>query len=448
MVALTDVTNRAFGIKQLAWSPVGPAWADYDQDGWVDLCNDGLWRNNGDGTFSRPWFSGIDGWGVFGVWGDYNSDGFPDLIQVHYSGGRVSLYRNRGNGTFEDVTQAAGLSGFSLTGTSPFGGAWLDVGSDGTLDFVYTAGWWQTGPLRAWLFRNRGNGTFSVEAYADFANNRGAATGDFDDDNDMDIVIPSYRQSSITLLNQGANLVLGESLSSPGFAIGAATADFDRDGRIDIILVGQHSPPVLYLNKGGKFGSSSSGWGMGSSSSGGKTLPSPGLNEFLSVCAADADNDGLPDFYATQEAGEGGVDQLYMNLGGSNFGNVAPTRLKSGYGCAWADIDNDGDMDLLTGGKLFRNEGYTGNSFVQIWLKVRKGQRANIYGASVTLVAGGRRYREEISGGHAHGQNSHVVHFGLGKTPAVSSVTIRWPSGQTQQVRAPAVNRRITVEGP
>jgi hypothetical protein len=357
----TDVTERAGVANSKAWG-IGSAAADFDGDGWVDLLvtnygRNTLYRNRGDGTFEDVTEkAGLAAPGLYtsAVWFDYDNNGTLDLYVghfVHYSkqlepeckaGGIYhycypamydpwpsKLYRNNGDGTFTDVSQASGI------GKHPgkaFGAVAVDFDGDGYLDLFVT-----NDSLPNFLFRNKGDGTFEEigleagVAYSDDGvprSSMGVDAADYDGDGRPDLVVTNFNRERASIYrNRGGGLF--EDRAGPT-GVGAATYmwagwgvrffDFDNDGRLDLVLANGYpgdsrvasaqaskwnEPLFLFSNRDGKFVNLGSAAGEAFT----QEYPARGL------AVGDLDNDGWPDIVV---ANNGDVPLVLHNRGGTN----------------------------------------------------------------------------------------------------------------------------------
>ena len=451
-------------IAQDTGPSVGCAWGDYDSDGYPDLfiANAGttassrLYHNNGDGTFSRiadgPIVNDLSDTDT-GVWADYDNDGDLDLFLANYSPTKDCFYRNEGDGNFTKVTQGAWVTdtGYGV------GAAWGDYDNDGLVD-LYVA---NSGGQNNYLYRNNGDGTMTKitigPAVTSGGNSHGCAWSDYDGDGDVDLlVIGGNGQNDQQFLNNGdgsfIRVTTGHLVNSGGEGTGISCADYDNDGDLDVLVTGFWSNENrLYRNDG---------W------EGFKPVTGTGLKNGNSDNGAwgDYDNDGYLDLFIAN------YDQnnfLFHNNGDGTFTQVTEGALVHdggrSCGCAWADYDNDGDLDLFVAngidffgtnppsepGFLYRNDGGTNH-----WLMLRLvgvASNRSAIGAKVRILAtihGKTLWQlREVSGGDGYcSQNDLRVHFGLGDATTVESVRIEWPSGITQFLRDVAVNQLLTVE--
>ena len=450
----TDVTTAA-GVGQRGWGN-GVCAGDYDNDGFTDLYvtywgPNLLYRNTGQGGFrevakaagvagpSQEWSSGC-------TFVDYDRDGHLDLFVTSYQQfdlakaplpgkgqncewkgmpvfcgprglpfGRVTLYRNLGNGQFEDATAkskvglAQGFYAFTAIAADLTGDGWPDlyVASDSTPSL---------------LFRNERNGTF-------------------------------------TEIGTEAGVAFNEHGFEQG-GMGIAVGDYNGDGLLDLLktnFAGDH--PNLYRGAGqGIFEDSVIQAGLG-------------VNPFYvawGVGFADLDNDGWPDVFQvnghvypelTKEYRNPRI--VYRNLGNGRFEDVSDRSgasladLHSSRGAAFGDIDNDGDLDVLImnmneAPTLLRNDQKSGNHWLRLRLVGRASNRAAI-GALVTVtVAGGRRLVQPLlSQSSFVSQNDLRLHFGLGTATKVDAIEVRWPNGAVQKFAGPAADQDVElIEAP
>ncbi|MCF8244686.1 MAG: FG-GAP-like repeat-containing protein [Saprospiraceae bacterium] len=237
----------------------GVSWGDYDNDGFVDMFVATFWEtnfnllyhNNGDGSFSKASNNAIANEAsksVSGVWGDYNNDGFVDLFVSNAGGKNNSLYKNKGNGNFEKITSGAIVT----DGGNSVGGSWGDFNNDGYLDlFVANAG-----TEHNFLYKNNGNGTFTKITNSPVVTNEGHSHGsawcDFDNDGDLDLFIANDGQNNRLYRNDGNEVfaLVDNAISNDGgLSFGAAWADFDLDGDLDLYVANrENTGDFIYEN--------------------------------------------------------------------------------------------------------------------------------------------------------------------------------------------------------
>ncbi|MBN1774628.1 MAG: VCBS repeat-containing protein [Deltaproteobacteria bacterium] len=377
--------------------------------------HDVLWHNEGDGTFrdvseeaGRPYdFFPTEA----AAWGDYDADGFVDLYAANYetpvgwTAGRLSvgtpdvLWRNRGDGTFEDATSAAGMN---LPGRCGRGVSWADFDFDGDLD-LYVANY-RLHPNYFWLAAGDGtftdvgrtNGTAGVRSDGNYGHSIGAVWGDDDNDGDWDLLVANLAHPRF--LEFSDKTMLYRSSGAPDFAFA------DVREASGITYSETHSNPA---------------WG-------------------------DADNDGDLDLFLT-DVYVGYRSFYYRNDGDGTYTDAtypSGIRVDNGWGCAWADYDGDGRLDLAAR-SLWRNETPDTGHWLQVRLAGTDSNAAAI-GAVVTAHAGGRTLLRQVEGGSGTGvQSSMALHFGLGEATTVETATVRWPSGLVEEYRDLEVDRRV-----
>jgi hypothetical protein len=466
---------------------------DFDGDGLLDIvltsvdyCAPArLYRNRGDGTFEdRTEASGLSAQlgGLNASHTDYDNDGDLDLF-VHRGGWEIpmrnSLLRNDGHGVFTDVTKAAGLANGVFATHSA---AWADYDNDGWVDLYIGH---ELAPSR--LYRNKGDGTFedaSIKAgVAGNAFTKGVSWGDYDNDGFPDLYASNMFGDNFLYRNKGdgtfEEVAAKLGVQKPFASFPTWWFDYDNDGWLDLFVVAYpnsveefvkhylgQAPAAetlkLYRNDGrGGFTDVSAAMGVA------RVVPSMGAN------VGDIDNDGFLDVYLGTGAPSFGSlipNILFRNDAGRRFDDVTEAtgtgHLQKGHGIAFADLDRDGDQDIVlnAGGAVpgdryddavFENPGTAGQHWVALRLIGATSNRAAI-GAKIRVTvapaAGARgqapsrlRYREVSSGG-SFGSNSYTQHVGLGQATAIESIEIAWPASKTRQVfRDPPIDTLLEI---
>ena len=425
---------------------------------------------------------------------DYDNDGNLDLYVTNF--GRNRLYRNRADGTFEDATSAAGVGDRRWGTGCTFG----DYDRDGDVD-LYVANYvdftidyqstipcqWKNIPVYCGprglpaaadiLYRNEGDGTFADASKSAGINELyyGMAAGfaDLDDDGWPDLFVANDSTPNQLYHNQTDGtftevaLLAGVAYSGEGVkqgCMGLALSDYENDGLIDILATNfadEHN--VLYRNSGSLFftdvsylsrvagtGSRQVAWG---------------------TAFFDYDNDGDRDLFVANghtypeadlpQANSSYREEnlLFENRGGGRFDDVS-TKAGPGLairevsrGTCLADYDQDGDMDLFvlnlnSPPTLLRNEGGNKNNFLQIRPEGTRSNRAGI-GTRIAISAAGRRqFAQVLSGGSYLSHHDLKVHFGLGSSTLVETLTVQWPSGAVQTRRDVPANQVLVVREP
>ena len=508
---LSDVTSSAgisfhhnsgaYGGKLLPETlGSGCAFLDYDADGWQDilLINGMDWpghkrqrstlrlfRNNRNGTFTDVTRSAgldVEMYGMGVAVGDYNNDGFPDILVTCV--GQNRLFQNTGKGTFVDVTHKSGLGGRIALSTSAL---WFDYDRDGRLDlFVCNYVKWSPehdvfcsldGKTKSyctpeayrgetcWLFHNRGDGSFEdVTAksgtFDSSSKSLGVAMFDYDHDGWPDLVVANDTQPNKLYRNQrngtfkDVAVEAGIAFSTEGKAragMGLDTGDFNHAG-VDGIAITNFDNEMLGLYRGlsnGTFEDVAIPSGVG--------LPSKYSLGF-GCMFADLNLDGSLDLIVANghidetvrnirgNVGYAQPPQLFLNDGRGKFHDVAAemgsdfSQPKVGRGLACADFDGDGDIDvLLTTNNgpayLYRNDLSSGNRSVRFKLAGTQSNRDAI-GATVRIEAGGVAQTRMVRGGSSYLSQSELpLTFGIGKRDRVERVQVQWPSGRTEEYK-------------
>jgi hypothetical protein len=417
---------------------------------------------------------------------DYDNDGDPDVVLLRGAWekpARLTLLRNKGGGVFEDVTIASGL-GEPISSESA---AWGDFDNDGLADLFVCGEYHNESSNRgdcARLYHNKGNGTFeNVAEKAGIVNefvSKGSAWGDFDDDGHLDLFVSNYDGSCRLYRNKGDGTFhdvayeLGVAGPSQNHSFSCWFWDYDNDGRLDLFVndyncsladvvgtymglkISDAGHPYVYRNLGKEgFRDVSSELGID------RPIPAMGAN------FGDIDNDGYLDaYFGTGWMSYSGLipNVMLKNVDGRHFEDVTDSsrtgHLQKGHGISFADWDSDGDLDLfivLGGGipgdqaynVLFQNPGHGRH-----WLKVKlNGTRTNrsALGARirVNLKGDGRAtqsiYRT-IGNNGSFGGNSLVESIGLGNAQRVTELIISWPTSKTTQTfRDVAADQAIEI---
>jgi hypothetical protein len=489
----------------------GVAWIDYDNDGFQDLyfvngapgTSNALYRNNKDGTFTDVTrAAGVAGEGAGkaayktgAAIGDYDNDRFPDLYVTAF--GPNILYRNNGNGTFTDVTAAAGVAGGPAEWSTSTG--FFDFDRDGRLDLYVVnyldyrltdnpyCGLRQPGHrmychptmfdgMADRLFRNNGNGTFTdVSAKAGIANPSGKGLGvvfcDVDRDGNTDVYVANDSVRNFLYRNNGdgtfRDVAYGAGVGfdlngKPQAGMGTDCADYNGDTLPDLFVTNfSEELNTLYENRGdGIFEDVSARAGLGS----GFVPLGFGTRMF------DFDNDGDADLHVTNGHVIDNIsmyqpaltyaqkDLLYENVGGkfrdvSAQGGPALAVERVGRGLAVADFDNDGSLDVAIanlgrGPVLLRNNAGERNN----WIMIKgQGSRSNAFGLGARVsveTAAGVQHKEINNAASYLSSNDVRLHFGLGAARIVRSIEVRWPSGTRQTLKDVAVNQILAVQEP
>lgn len=445
-VVFKDVASEA-GI-QLAGGAA--CWVDIDNDGWVDVVGGGVWKNNRGQSFSR--IGELSPGSV--VAADFDNDGFVDL----FSWSTFKLLRNNGGHGFVEFPLP------SHPRVGPRGAVWADLNNDGFVD-LYVGGY--EGSERSLLvFINEEGKKFRIDRSEGNHATRGVTACDFDQDGDIDIYVSNYRlQPNLLWLNDGKAQLkevareYGVIATKPGFggghSIGASWGDFDNDGLIDLF-----AGNFAHVDNRGDQPKSRFLKNLGESR--GYTFEDLGpcgvhyQESYASPSVADYDNDGNLDLFFTTvynvaSFGRKNNSVLFRNDGEFAVQDVTAATGLAGlpptYQAAWADFDNDGDLDLATAGKVFQNQGT-----LHAWLRVRligdgKIINRSAIGAQVRVGIGEETLTRQVETGTGEGNQSELtLHFGLGEHEDSVDVEVLWPNGDKQIIAGAESGRLLTVE--
>ena len=465
----------------------GSVVEDFDRDGYLDIMasswgfRDQLryFHNNGDGTFSdcsdQAGLRGSVG-GLNLVHADFNNDGHTDVFVLRGAwledSGRLpnSLLRNNGDGTFDDVTEEAGVLSFHPTQTA----AWGDYNNDGWIDlFIGNESFSTQGRHPCELYRNNRNGTFTdvaAEVGVDFAGGwvKGATWGDYDNDGLPDLYLSSLMSLNVLFHNEGRSeegdwrfedVTAKAGVAEPRQSFPVWFWDFNNDGWLDLFVSGYRTDvamvaadyldlpheaevPRLYRNNGnGTFTDVAAEAKLDT------VLWTMGCN------FGDLDNDGYLDLYAG--TGDPSLESLvpnrmFRNSEGRFFQDVTTSggfgHLQKGHGVSFADIDNDGDQDIYSviGGAftgdiahnvLFENPGH-GGRWITLKLEGVQSNRSAI-GARIKVrvksAEGPRDIYATVSTGGSFGASSLQQEIGLGQALSINAIQVTWPTSGTTQ---------------
>lgn len=444
----TEVAEKA-GVSDIGWG-MGVAVGDYNNDGFEDLyvtClgPDYLFKNNGDGTFTNVTAkAGVSDprWSTGASFFDYDRDGDLDLFVSNYvdfdvnnlpefgqgkscqyksiavqcgprglKGAGDSLYRNNGNGTFTEVSKAAGVS--DPDGYYGLGVITSDFDEDGLID-IFVA----NDSTPNFHYRNKGDGTFEeigfvagtgVNENGSEQGSMGVTVSDYDHDGKLDLFVTNFADEYNTLYhNNGKNSFTDLSyaakvaaVSLPYVGWGTKFFDYNNDGWVDLFVANGHVYPQL------------------------------------------------PGYRQRRLLHRNNRDGTFSELS-ADFGAVL-TEDRVSRGVAFGDIDNDGDIDLIIADldgppQLLRNDGGNTDNSILIKTVGVKSNRSGI-GARVTVVSGDLTQVDEVRSGDSYISQSDLrLHFGLQKRTKVDSIEVHWPSGVVDKVSSVGVNRIVTIK--
>jgi hypothetical protein len=491
----------------------GVCIADFDGDGFEDIyfvnghdrynrglrLQNALYRNNRDGTLSDVTDkAGVPGsaYGLGCVWGDYDNDGHPDLYVTQY--GKNILYHNNGNGTFTDVAERAHVDGMDFGTVFHSGATFFDYDRDGKLD-LYVGGYANftstsqqhckiglgvvTSCLPAVyggtpdvLYHNNGDGSFTnvtkkAKIYQPKGLNLSVQAIDYDNDGWPDLFVANDGLEAYLYHNNRdgtfteIGLSSGMALTSDGATMAAmctSLGDYDNDGNLDLYMSDfQLASDHLWRNDG-------RGFFQEVSESAGVREPTRNVLSFGGGFF-DYDNDGWLDLFianghvyeevekTTPDIHYKQINSLFHDEWNGKFLEVAKSSgdgfaiPHAGRGVAFADFDNDGNIDLVVANNndpplLLHNSGVRGRHFITFQLIGVKSNR-DAMGAQITLKAGGLTQLREVAGGGSYLSQSDLrAHFGLNESTKVDSVEVRWQRGLKQVFRDIPADRFYVLE--
>ncbi|NQT61316.1 MAG: VCBS repeat-containing protein [Candidatus Marinimicrobia bacterium] len=441
-----------------------PILGDYNNDGNIDVfvTNGGdqrnfLYQNSGLGYFQRIWEGEIywdQNWSNTASWGDYDNDGALDLFVANGGDGEANaLYHNLGDGTFQRIYEGSIASEVNSSRSA----SWGDYDNDGYLD-LYVGNSSDPNGTNS-LYQNNGDGSFSAVSVGwivfDDDESGSVSWCDYDNDGDLDMYVANCGQNSM-YRNEGegsfTKIQTGVLVAHDDCSQGASWADYDNDGDFDVLVTsGDDHSNRLYQNQGeGVFVEITEG-----------AIVTDNSNSWGSTWA-DLDNDGDLDLFVVNSAEPDPRDNfIYTNNGEGSFTGVYDNLLNQNdlipLGCAWGDYNNDGAIDLFIGidggqNRLYANQGNS-NSWVNIKCVGTASNRSAI-GAKVRVKANiydlDTWQVNEISGQTgAFGQNSLNAEFGLGNADLIDSLRIEWPSGMINEYTDIQVDEFYVIqEGP
>jgi hypothetical protein len=500
----------------------GVALLDYDNDGWLDIymvngstfdALDGkvtpphaaLFHNNHDGTFTDVAAkAGVtnDRWGFGVAVGDFDNDGWPDLVVTNF--GKNRLYRNNHDGTFTDVGEKAGIT----LGNWSSGASWGDYDGDGRLDLFISgylhfdrdhlpisgsqsAGYVQClfrgvttmcGPRGLpgepdHLFHNNGDGTFtdvSVKAGVSDPNKAYGFTSifvDLNNDGKPDLLVANDSLPNYLYINKGDGTFDDQSYIS-GFAVnkdgrevasmGLGVGDYENNGLLDIVDTDFSDDYKLLFHNDGDASFTDVSYRAGIAQA---TIPFLGWG----VGFLDYDNDGWRDIFMVNghvypDAGDHNWGTsyaqrplLFHNLKNGKFDLVPPVEgtgladVIPGRGAAFGDLFNDGKIDVVINpidspAVLLRNVNPDKHHWVELKLVGSGKSPRDAMCATVYLTADGMRQRDDVmSSGSYNSANDQRLHFGLGDATVAGTAEIHWPDGVKETIKLPAPDRIYTI---
>ncbi len=466
---------------------------DFNGDGWLDvfITSSGmmdqakLFLNTGKGDFEdateRAGITGLLG-GLNCIHADYDNDGDKDILILR--GGWLaengkfpnSLLRNKGDGTFDDVTRSAGLKSYHPTQTA----SWADFNKDGFLD-LFIGNESESGAHPCELYKNNGNGTFTEVSNQQGLGNitrfvKGVVWGDINNDKWPDLFISDVRGNNVLYKNNNGkfeNITEKAGVSAPFHSFVTWFFDVNNDGFQDLFVCGYDltdlyslagdfalelqgkkvmtDKPHLYINNGDEtFTDRTLEYGLS------KTMYGMGAN------FGDLDNDGFLDLYIGTGAPEYTTivpNRMFRNVNGKRFEEVTSAggfgHIQKGHGVAFSDLDKDGDQDIyaVMGGVfegdrftnvLFENPGF-GNNWIVIELQGTKTNRDGVGSTIELTLSDSRKIYAVLNSGGSFGASNLQAEIGLGQATQIAELKIHWQNGGTQTFTEIEMNQKIKI---
>lgn len=427
------------------------SWVDINNDGYDDLyvtdmgltAPNLIFMNNTTGGFTAGQVLPEDGVSMSSTWADVDNDGDEDLLVLNNTRNPNHFYRNDNGTLVADNTKS-----FTQDVSYYHGGTFADYDNDNKVD-VFMCNYFPTKYNE--LHRNIGNGSFAKElsnAIPLEANSSlGPTWADYDRDGLMDLFVPNGIGSKNSLFHNDGNGTFSKKNNiinqEGGKSVGSCWGDIDNDGDLDLFVTNSNTTTnFLYKNLGnGNFQKiTTSIVNQGGSSHG---------------CSfADIDNDGDLDLFVTNDKIR---KFLYFNDGNGNFTENRDEAITYNFGLsfghAWSDYDHDGDLDLAVAthsnqkNHIFINNGNT-NNWIEINLKATESNGSAI-GTKIFVETGSKTQMREVNSQSGFGgQSSYTQHFGLGNAATISNITIKWASGIIQKLNNVSINQILEIVEP
>lgn len=457
---ITDASNPIVSDAGAPFSYVGTAWVDIDNDGWLDLyvCSRSVYRNLRNGNFEKL-TTGLELnlSALSTTWTDYNNDGFIDCYLVSTSANKSFLYKNNGNNTFSKITTGAIADSAYNTG---WGCSWGDYNNDGYVDLIIAAAnnfGIVNHPSRFW--KNNGDGSFTKLDTMQFTMLNAAYTCpsfyDYDQDGDIDLFIGSGTASGVTrdfnyqnllkeigvpYLQRIDTLIIGTDLVDGQVW---NFIDYDNDNDLDAFLTNYSVKNNLYRNEGSGYYRKMTEAEVG-------TIVNAGPNNLTNLWG-DFDNDGFLDCFVTKDGNN--ANKFYHNNGNGTFTSLDTISITRGggphYGASAGDYNKDGKLDIFANGLtqtkgLFLNIYQNTNKWINIKCTGTTSNRSALgtrIKAKATINGVAQWQTREINAANSfNSMNMLNVHFGFGNAAQIDSLVVFWPSGLRQNFTNVSLN--------
>jgi uncharacterized delta-60 repeat protein len=430
---------------------LGQAWGDYNKDGFDDLLvvnyagyESFLFKNNGNKTFTRILGDPVvtdKGDSYAGSWGDYDNDGLLDLFIGNYSG-KNFLYHNLNGNSFEKITTGSVANDI----TNLWDACWVDYNNDGLLDVF------QATNNNNFLYKNLGNGQFeritSGSIVTDSEASFSCAWGDYNNDGFIDLFVPNFGNQNNSLyknLGNGAfqKITVGSIVNDGGQSRSASWGDYNNDGFLDLYVTNSGQKNFLYKNNGDETFT--------------KITNDPVVNQSnwsFSSTWTDYNNDGYIDLAVSRSTDTDSVSLFKNNRDGS-FSRIVDSSLIATGTSSWSisasDFDNNGYEDLYVAGRGF-HKGYlfenrnSGNNYVGVSLIGSTSNKAGI-GSRVKVKSNGFWQTKQVSGNTGRAsQGSMRLNFGVAKSSTIDSLIVFWPGNKRQLLINRPANQIIQIK--
>lgn len=456
----TKVTDPTNPIVSDRYNSGGGSWADFNNDGFLDLfvangndtsMNNSLYLNNRIGNFIKVVKGAIvndGGTSIGGTWGDYNNDGNLDMFVTNRlfttSFGNF-FYRGNGDTVFTKITTGGPANDMSNSNSS----SWVDINGDGALDlfvvnFQANNFLYYNSGAPAYSFTRADTGEIVLDASAFSIV---GVWADYNNDRKPDLFCGNAgNQNDFVFTNNGGGRFTRTTLSDGRATLGASWGDYDNDGNLDLFVANYLGQNDLIYHNGGPPGYSLTRVDTG-------VVSNDGGSSVGSVWG-DFDNDGDLDLFVCND---GANNALYLNSGPPNYSftkvttGIVVNDHGASFGCAAADFDNNGSLDLFVANRLGRqNFLYTNNGNSNKWVNIKCVGAINKSGIGTkvrlraTINGVARWQTQEVSGQSGYNSQTLTLHFGLGDAGVIDSVLIDWQSGLTERFGTLMTNQNIT----
>jgi enediyne biosynthesis protein E4 len=454
-INFTKITSAGNPAVNDMFESTGACWVDFNNDGWLDLFvsngnlssqNNSLYLNNRSGSFIKITAGPVvndGGSSIGGTWADYNNDGNLDLFVTNRNNFGNFLYLGSGDTSFTKITTGSIVTDLFNSNSSN----WVDINKDGYTD-LHVVNFQQNDVF--YLNNGSPNFTFTKIDTSAFLLDGSLFSivcgwSDYNNDKNSDLFIGTGgSQNDIIYVSTGVHSFSQLTLNDARHSLGCSWGDFDNDGDLDLFTAGfLNVKSRLYINSG------SPAYTLVPVDTG---IVSNDPANSIGSCWGDFDNDGDLDLFVSND---GQNNFLYMNTGAPNFGFIKITSGSivndggNSFGCAAGDYDNDGQLDVYVANRLnqqnflYRNNGNS-NKWITIKCTGTVSNKAAI-GTKVRIKAGGTWQVQEVTAQTGYNSQNMWLHFGLGNASVIDSIKVEWHNGLVHHFTNQAPNRNITI---